>query len=488
MFDMKFNNRLLSIILLLALASVACKAAVSGLSIEASPAAPQTPASIVGSPTKAVPTEPAPPAAVQPIPTITAAPTIASTDEPTDTPPTEAPITPAAAVAPEITARQLAVFEELRGLIQENYLYPDFNGLDFETAAQEYRQRITAGMNEEQFYSLLAEMVHRLGDEHSTFFSPEEAQEKDREFRGQASYVGIGIMTALVSERRILSVLLVFPSSPAEAAGIRAHDAILSVDGQPVVDDSGARLNLLRGPEGTAINVLVQTPGEEPRTLNIVRRAVSSSMPIPTFTFTSPGGRRIGYIYLPTFLEDDIDERVGQALQDLSAQAPLDGLILDNRFNGGGASDVTLNTLSYFTTGQVGYFVRKDGSSVLEVSGQDIGGSQRLPIVVLVGEGTASFGEVFSGILKDLDRAYLIGEVTDGNVEVLRVFDLSDGSRAWIAASTFRPFNDPEQDWEETGIIPDQVVESDWDQVTYETDPAIQSALVHFDSRQPANP
>jgi len=105
-----------------------------------------------------------------------------------------------------------------------------------------------------------------------------------------------------------------------------------------------------------------------------------------------------------------------------------------------------------------------------------------MPLVILVGPRTISFGEVFAGALKDLGRARLIGTQTEGNVEVLSIFNFSDGSRAWIATSTFRPLNDPTQDWERTGISPDQVVETPWDLVTFETDPAILAALHYFDT------
>jgi C-terminal processing protease CtpA/Prc len=101
--------------------------------------------------------------------------------------------------------------------------------------------------------------------------------------------------------------------------------------------------------------------------------------------------------------------------------------------------------------------------------------------VVLIGLDTASFGEIFSGILKDQDRATLIGKTTEGNVETLWGYDFEDGSRAWIAHDTFRPVNHPEDDWEKSGIVPHLTVDSAWDLVTFETDPVIQAALDYFD-------
>jgi carboxyl-terminal processing protease len=99
---------------------------------------------------------------------------------------------------------------------------------------------------------------------------------------------------------------------------------------------------------------------------------------------------------------------------------------------------------------------------------------------VLVGPNTVSFGEIFSGILKDQGRATLIGETTEGNVEILWGYNFEDGSRAWIAHDTFEPVNHPEWDWEHDGIIVDIEVPADWDEFTFQTDPAIQAALEHL--------
>ena len=104
-------------------------------------------------------------------------------------------------------------------------------------------------------------------------------------------------------------------------------------------------------------------------------------------------------------------------------------------------------------------------------------------MVVLVGPNTVSFGEIFSGILKDTHRAYLIGEKTDGNIEILWGYTFEDGSRAWIAHDTFRPVNHPEHDWEQTGIIPDLTIPVAWEEYSVKEDPAVQAALEYFDYR-----
>jgi carboxyl-terminal processing protease len=294
--------------------------------------------------------------------------------------------------------------------------------------------------------------------------------------------VGIGVLTSAVPERKRVTVILTFPGSPAEEAGLQIHDNILAADGRPILDESGFRRDLLRGLPGTQVTLTVQTPGQEPREVTLTRRAINSSVPVPHNLVTSPSGKRVGYLLIPTFFDETISGQIAEALRDLSAQGQLDGLILDNRQNEGGAEDVFANTLGYFTHGTLGYFANRENERALTIHTENIKGSQKVPLVVLVGSGTASFGEIFSGILQDIGRAYVLGQTTDGNVEILYVYDFSDGSRAWIAHDYFKPIKHPDQNWEKTGIIPDMTVLSNWDEVTQDTDPAIKAALEHFDA------
>ena len=414
-------------------------------------------------------TSPPPASPTAPPPTQAPPPTLAP-------PPTNAPAQPPATPS----ALQSTLLNEIWQTVNDNYLYRDFNGLDWNAVHSEYAQRIAAGMSDEQFYQAMADMIQRLGDNHSTFFSPTQAKQMDEQTGGEYNYVGIGVVHTPEPERKLLSVVLVFPGSPAERAGIQPHDSILSVDGQPVFDAQGNRLNLLQGQAGTTIQVSVQTPGQQPRLLSITRQRVDAAMPIPYQVYLTTTGKRIGYLLIPTFIESGIGNRVGLAINDMSFNAPLDGLIIDNRPNTGGTSQEMLTTLSYFVNGPAGYFVNKGTQETVQGAGVDVAGSQHIPLVVLIGKNTVSFGEVFAGILKDLGRAYLIGEHTMGNVELLSVFDFSDGSRLWIASGTFRPIHHPDQIWEKVGVLPDLELASQWDQVTQANDPLIQAALQHF--------
>lgn len=414
-----------------------------------------------------------------PSPTFTPLPTFTLT--PTVLPPT-ATVTATPTIVPTPSALQLRVFEKLWRIVRDTYLYPDFNGLDWEAVGEEYRQRVEAGLTNDDFYAAMEEMIYRLGDDHSVFLPPEDAAAESAEFAGENDYVGIGVLTTVVPQRKRVTILVVFPASPAERAGLQPHDNILAVDGKPIVDENGYHRNLLRGPENSTITLTVQSPGGAPRQVEITRQRVTGAVPVPYTELATPEGKRVGYILLITFGDETVDDQVEQALKALTASAPLDGLIIDNRQNGGGADEVARGVLGFFTSGTLGHFVdRKHRRRAFNVIGSDINGSSKVPLVVMVGSGTVSFGEIFAGVLRDTGRAYIIGETTEGNLELLWGYDFEDGSRAWIAHETFQPRRHPEENWEQSGIVPDLIVPVNWDEVTLENDPAIQAALEYFD-------
>jgi C-terminal peptidase prc len=376
----------------------------------------------------------------------------------------------------------LEIFERLWTTIRDEYLYPDFNGVDWEAVHGEYRERLLSGLTVDGFSQAMNEMIGLLGDDHSVYLSPEDVRQEEAGFAGKNEYVGIGVLMIAIPERDRAVILTAFPGSPAEEAGLGSRDSILEVNGEPILDNDGLIRDVVRGPEGSTIDILVQTPGQQPHQLSLTRQRISGPTPVPYQVLTSPGGKRIGYLLVVTMNDGTIDEQVAGALSSMGAEAPLDGLILDNRQNSGGADSELRGLLGLFTSGSLGHFIGRGEERPLVVDGRDVAGSQQLPLVVLVGPGTVSYGEILTGVLKDISRAYLIGKISEGNVETLWGYNFPDGSRAWLAHESFKPLNHPEQDWEDTGIIPDETISVEWDQVTLDEDPAIFSSLAYFDN------
>jgi len=430
------------------------------------------------------------PATATPFPTATLIPSLTSTSAPLVPAyiPPECQSVPLATVPPDQTlsqptltpepiveiskSTQLQIFDELTGIVDKVYVYPDFNGKDWEEIKSRYRSRVEAGLDTVTFYLEMIGMIEELGDEHSYFLTPLAVEASEAELRGENEYVGVGIYSVPDEERQTFTVISTFPNSPAEHAGIRPHDRILAVDGVPL-EVNEQTSNRVRGPQCSAVVLTVQYPGEAPRDLLLIRAPITGGLNIVTQLVPTTDGSKIGYIFIPTFFDETIPPQIEEALNNFG---PLDGLILDVRLNGGGSSSVVDPIFEYFVSGRLGEFVSRDDSRTLEIRANPIQNSQTVPLVVIVSEDTVSYGEIFSGVLHDAGRAKVVGETSLGNVEVLHGYNFDDGSQVWIAAETFvSAFSDA--NWELTGIVPDVPAFAEWDTITFETDPSIAAAV-----------
>jgi len=389
-----------------------------------------------------------------------------TTPYPTATPPA---ITP---VDAETTARQLQVFSGLWNAVNDHYVYTDFRGRDWNAIGSIYEQHIQNGLTDDDFYAAMQTLLNELGDGHSYYQSPAQVVADEAAFAGQNTFVGVGGLFLPILSVNRAAVISVFPGSPAAEAGLLPHDSILSVDGGPIRDEFGR--SRTRGPEGSLVVLTVQRPGEAARDVTLTRRRVAGALPIDACLVPNT---RIAYILVPTFLDETIPDQIRAALAAMTAGGALDGLILDNRVNGGGSGQVSQAVMSLFVGGLQGHFVSREGSEPLELQPEDIGGSQTVPMVILVDVDTVSYAEILSGVLRLAGRAQIVGGRTLGNVEQLRRYDFDDGSRAWIASATFEPLGQAAGVWEDTGIIPDVNIPTRWDLFTEAADPALAKAV-----------
>lgn len=374
---------------------------------------------------------------------------------------------------PIAPAEQLRLFNSLVEIIGQNYVYPDFNGLNWPGIVGEVRRKVEAGLNTEAFYSEMAEFVKRLGDQHSYFESPVVAAANKAALAGSGKYVGIGALLKPLPERKRVTILAVMPDSPAEHAGLRQHDSIIAVDGLPLIEDGKVYQLRTRGPECSAAVLTIASPGQSTRAVTLVRYQVDASMPLDVRLVKTSDGARIGYIFLPSFFDATLPEKVRKALLDFGA---LDGLILDNRMNGGGAASVMKPILGYFAGGTIGHSISRTGRQAIAVTANPVNNSLKVPLVILVSQETVSYAEVFTGVLRDIGRARVVGQTTAGRVEILHGYSFPDGSGAWIAQESFAPVNS-RIGWRKSGVRPDVEVFADWDTFTFDNDPGVAAAV-----------
>ncbi len=373
---------------------------------------------------------------------------------------------------PVISAReQMSIFDKMTRDVEKYYVYTDYNGKDWNEIKARYRAKVEAGLDTETFYREMQSMIAELQDDHSAYLSPVEVEAEQTELSGENNYVGVGVYGEYNFDKKSFVVISTFPGSAAEYAGLKPHDSIIEVDGLPITEELG---NRLRGPECSVAIAKVQSPGEAPREVMMMRYRISGAVPLDAQLVNTTDGSKIGYIFLPSFFDETLPDQMEAALNNFGQ---LDGLILDLRLNGGGSSTVAYPIMSFFIDGKVGDFVSRADSRPLRIKANPVQNSQTVPLIVLVGEDTVSFGEIFAGVMKDSGRAKIVGQTSLGNVEVLLPYDYKDGSLLWLATETFKSAFSATTDWERTGIIPDREAFASWDSFYFDTDPAITASL-----------
>jgi carboxyl-terminal processing protease len=275
-------------------------------------------------------------------------------------------------------------------------------------------------------------MLHVL-DPHSNFYDPKAYAQMREDQHGRYYGVGMTIQPQLVDGTPKIFVLFANPGTPANRAGIRPGDMIVSVDGKPTDGmDSAAVASLLKGPRGTHVSVVMSREGSsKPITFDVTR----DEIPRPSVDVAFEIKPGIGYIHVTNFQETTARE-VGDALDEFKAEGPLKGLVIDLRGNPGGLLNQAVEMSSKFLQkGQVvvSQHGRIDRDQVYSVQSGETG--PKYPIVVLVNRNTASAAEIVSGVLQDHDRALIVGETTFGKGLVQTVFNVSENTG--LALTTF---------------------------------------------------
>ncbi|HMO56697.1 MAG TPA: S41 family peptidase [Roseiflexaceae bacterium] len=385
---------------------------------------------------------------------------------PTTVPPTATALPPPTPLpeALSLAARQ-TIFREVWQVVHDNYLYEDFNGVDWDALQLEYRSRIEATAERDAFYAILSEMVGQLNDEHSRFVPPIAAEAENISTSSMSFDVGIGVIVMPRPNSGFIQV--VFPDSPAERAGLRPRDRIIAVDGRPYTVADGD----LRGPLGSLVRLTVARSGMKLR--DVVVKYDEVQRVILPYARRFPGD--IAYLSIPTLWVNDMGEQASGALTDLVGAGALRGLIIDVRANRGGWGDVLSDVLSHFVRGQVGTFYGRNYVRPLvvdESAGPDL---RRVPVVVLIDNDTASYAEVLAAILQLEAQAQVVGTRSAGNTETIYAYSLIDGSRLWLAQEGFRLPNG--RNLEGQGLEPDVLIDIDWTRFSEEDDPHILEAL-----------
>ena len=368
--------------------------------------------------------------------------------------------------------QQTATFETLWKHFQENFIYFENSDVNWDALRDQYLQRVQAGLTPEEFSALIKGLEADLPEGSMTYQSRTERIEGD--IADTSSYEGIGAFVGFIEEPKPHIVLLdVIEGSPAEQAGLKAHDSIFEIDGNPILLEEGlTAVDRVRGPAGSSVTLSIQSPGESLRSVEVKRGKLNSSGRLEAYNLT---GTNFGYLLFPPVGYETLDEDVVKSMQVFTTNRVLEGLILDLRIasSTGGWPLEAIYTM--FFNGPMGDFYNRNDKQTIQVEGQDVFGSQDVPLVVLVGRNTSGTPEILAASLQGQERATVIGETTPGSIEGATSYYLPDGSELFIQTTSFMLPNGDEVGTQ--GVIPDLVVEEGWDEISPNKDPVLEKAI-----------
>jgi C-terminal processing protease CtpA/Prc len=413
----------------------------------ASCGSPAQPASEVA---ETAPTQKPPTAA----PTATLVPT--ATQKPTKEPPKTGPLATAAALSAQTTlvpptpiggfdASNLAdddyvgIVKQAWHIIEANYVRDNFNGADWDAVYDKYVALAEDVHSSEELWDLLTDLVHELNDDHSRFVPPDHME---GEFgvgeSGEAlPWTGISVWPGPSREDEYFYAWDVCEYGAAADAGMERGDVILAVDGEPLVpgEDGFTREQtraVVFGTGGDTVTLTVQSaPDEEPRDLTL--RLGGGGGCTDWVYETVNEDPYIGYIRIPDF-DGDAADNIRSAIEEMEAEKPLDGLILDVRHNPGGNSDDAAGIFADGVVGTTGPLREDRQRTVYRIRGVDW--NDTTPLVVLTDGSSHSAADYFPASLKELGRATIVGMNSAGNTEGIISFGLADGTLMRLAVST----------------------------------------------------
>ena len=290
--------------------------------------------------------------------------------------------------------------------------------------------------------------IEGLGDPYTEYISKEDMEDYLQDTMG--NFVGIGIYMVQDTKTNQIMVLSPIKGSPAERAGIKPGDYIISVNGEEcTASDMTAIATKIKGEEGSTVKLQILR-GEETLDFEITRENVIIN-PVEEEVLEN----NIGYIEFSSF-DEDTAEQFKTKFEELQAQG-ITSLIIDLRNNGGGIVEEALDIAGYIADKDSVLLYEVDKDNNEEVEKNDDNPIINMPVIILTNENTASSSEILAGALKDLGKAKIVGTTTYGKGVIQQILTLPDGSGLKITTEKYLTPNRTEIN--EVGIEPDETVE-----------------------------
>ncbi|MGM9922954.1 MAG: S41 family peptidase [Bacillus sp. (in: firmicutes)] len=323
----------------------------------------------------------------------------------------------------------------------------------FDTIESQYYKKVDEG---KLINGAINGMIDALDDPYSDYMDISEASEFHNAI--SSSFEGIG---AEIQEKDG-KIVIVSPikGSPAEKAGLKAHDIILSVNEESLEGLSSTEaVAKIRGKKGSKVTLEIQRGEEEPFSTTLTR----DTIPIET-VYAEMLDNDIAKIQVSSFSENTTTE-LESALEEMQSKG-MKGLVLDLRGNPGGIMEQAMKIASMFVPKDKVIFQIEDRDGNKQVVKSDNTDKVDFPVVVLVDSGSASASEIVAAAVQESAGIPIIGEKTFGKGTIQTAKDLEDGSNIKYTTGKWLT---PKGTWiHKKGIEPDIKVElPSYAQLTY---------------------
>ena len=260
-------------------------------------------------------------------------------------------------------------------------------------------------------------------DPHSTYIPAQNLEEVTSELEG--SFSGIGIQFTIQDDT--IHVNSVIQGGPSEKVGLMAGDRIVMVDdslfvGKKVPNERAMRT--LKGPKGPQVKLGVKRATEkELLNFTITRGDIPQNTIDAAYMLTDD----FGYIQVSKFGRTTHVELLNAIA--LLNHKNCKGLIIDLRGNTGGYMEAAVRMVNEFLPeGKLIVYTEGRKYPRADEFANGTGSCQKMPIIVLIDEGSASASEIFTGAIQDNDRGMVVGRRSFGKGLVQQPIDFSDGS------------------------------------------------------------
>lgn len=260
-------------------------------------------------------------------------------------------------------------------------------------------------------------------DPHSVYIPVQKVEETNQELRG--SFSGIGIQFMIQTDTIYVSDVI--SGGPAEKVGLMAGDRIVTIDdslyvGKKISNDGA--MKRLKGSKGSEVCLGIKRSGEkELLQFTIIR----GNIPVKSIDASYLINDRWCYMKINKFGETTYPEMLISLAQGI--QQGAQGIIVDLRGNTGGYMGAAIQMVNEFLPkGEMIVYTEGENAPRYEEHANGHGSCQKMPIVVLTDETSASASEIFAGAIQDNDRGTIIGRRTFGKGLVQQPIEFDDGS------------------------------------------------------------